>query len=150
MKKIWQNGSGCSLPKSPLITVYHRRHTISDQWILLGLSISSDVLPRSVKTTEIRRPKLYEALDFLEQSLDQEWLVRRYRRGLIGDRRDYREKEEQRETLRVAVRGIQQACAAFLLRRMNDLAVQYRDNKHEIDKLRWQLSIVRKAIRLKA
>jgi len=67
---------------------------------------------------------------------------------VIGDRHDYREKEEQRETLRVAVRGIQQACAAFLLRRMNDLAVQYRDNKHEIDKLRWQLSIVRKPVRL--
>ena len=109
-----------------------------------------DILRRAAeecKTREIRRPKLYEALDFLEQSLDQKWLVRRYRRGLIGDRRDYREKEEQRETLRIAIRGIQQACVALLLRRMNDLAVQYRDNKTEIDKLRWQLSVVRKAIR---
>ena len=109
-----------------------------------------DILRRAAeecKTREIRRPKLYEALDFLAQSLDQKWLVRRYRRGLIGDRRDYREKEEQRETLRIAIRGIQQACVAFLLRRMNDLAVQYRDNKTEIDKLRGQLSIVRKAVR---
>src|SRR5207302_5352087 len=110
-----------------------------------------DILLRAAeecKTREIRRPKLYEALDFLEQSLDQKWLVRRYRRGLIGDRRDYREKEEQREILRIAARGIQQACVALLLRRMNDLAVQYRDNKTEIDNLRRQLGIVRKPVRL--
>lgn len=146
MTKIWQNGSGCSLPKSPLITVYPSPRIISDPWILLGLYILRRAA-EECKTREIRRPKLYEALDFLGQSLDQKWLVRRYRRGLIGDRRDYREKEEQRETLRIAIRGIQQACVAFLLRRMNDLAVQYRDNKTEIDKLRGQLSIVRKAVR---
>jgi len=93
---------------------------------------------------EIRRPKLYEALDFLEGALDRKWLVRRYRRALIGDRRNWREKEELRETLRVAARGIQYACAALLVARMNKLARGFRENKAEIDNLRWQLSIVRK------
>jgi len=88
-------------------------HCLPKPWYYLrpmDFAWAVDILRRAAeecKTTEIRRPKLYEALDFLEQSLDQKWLVRRYRRGLIGDRRDYREKEEQRETLRVAVRGIQ-------------------------------------------
>ena len=81
MTKIWQNGSGCSLPKSPLITVYPSPRIISDPWILLGLYILRRAA-EECKTREIRRPKLYEALDFLGQSLDQKWLVRRYRRGL--------------------------------------------------------------------
>lgn len=95
---------------------------------------------------EIRRPKLYEALDFLEQAIDRKWLVRRYRHALVGDRRTWREKEELRETLRVAARGIQHACAGLLVPRINELAHRFRENKSEIDNLRWQLSIVRKPV----
>ena len=74
------------------------------------------------KTREIRRPKLYEALDFLEQVVEPKWLVKRYRRELSGDRRNEREKNQLREALRVATRGIQQACAVLLADKMNELA----------------------------
>jgi hypothetical protein len=93
---------------------------------------------------EIRRSKLYEALDFLEREIDRKWLVRRYRNALRGDRRTWREQNELREVLRVATRGIQQACVVLVVERMNELASRYRENKQEIDNLRWQLSIVRK------
>src|SRR5262245_35924046 len=53
---------------------------------------------------------------------------------------------EARDELRVATRGIQQACVALLVDRMNELARTYRTNKTKIDKLRWQLSVVRKAV----
>jgi hypothetical protein len=98
---------------------------------------------------EIRRSKLYEALDFLERELDdkQKWLVRRYRNALSGDRRNWREQRELREELGVVTRGIQQACVALLLDRMNELACHFRENKAEIDDLRWQLSIVREPVR---
>ena len=43
-------------------------------------------------------------------------------------------------------RGIQQAYAA-LVGRLNELAHQYRENKAEIDDLRWQLSGLRKPVR---
>jgi hypothetical protein len=97
---------------------------------------------------EIRLSKTYEALDFLERELadKQKWLVRRYRRALRGDRRNWREQRELRDELRVATRGIQQACVALLVERMNELAHHYRENKAEIDNLRWQLSVVRKPV----
>ena len=38
------------------------------------------------KEREIRRAKLYEALDFLEKNIDAPVLVRQYRRALQGDR----------------------------------------------------------------
>ena len=108
-----------------------------------------DILRRAAdecKVREIRRPKLYEALNFLEQSLEQKWLVRRYRRELRGDRRNDREKTELREALRVATRGIQQACVVLLVDKINELAVGFRENKPEIDKLRRQLDIVRRPV----
>jgi ribosomal protein S15P/S13E len=45
-----------------------------------------------------------------------------------------------------AVSGIQHACAALLVARMNELARRFRENKSEIANLRWQLSIVRKPV----
>jgi hypothetical protein len=39
-------------------------------------------------------------------------------------------------TLRVATRGIQQACIPLLVDKMNDLAVNFREKKAEIDHLR--------------
>jgi hypothetical protein len=98
---------------------------------------------------EIRLAKLYEALDFLERELavKQKWLVRRYRKALRGDRRNWREQRELRDELRVATRGIQQACVTLLVERLNELARRYRENKADIDRLRWQLSVVRKPVR---
>ncbi len=91
-----------------------------------------DILRRGAdecKVREIRRPKLYEALDFLEQSIEPAWLIKRYRRELRGDRRNDREKTELREALRVATRGIQQACIVLLVDKMNELAAGFRENK---------------------
>jgi hypothetical protein len=47
-----------------------------------------------------RDSESYQALDFLEKTLDQKstWLVRRYRRGLRWDRRAYRKKAQFQET----------------------------------------------------
>lgn len=81
---------------------------------------------------EIRRLKLYEALDYLEQTVEPTWLVKRYRRQLSGDRRNERDKEQLREALRIATRGIQQVCAALLVDKLNELAVRFRKNKAEI------------------
>ena len=83
-----------------------------------------DIIRRAAvecKEREIRRPKLYESLDFLEKQLDEKsrWLVRRYRRELRWDRRDNRQKEELREILRVTTRGIQFACVKLIVRRLN-------------------------------
>jgi hypothetical protein len=50
-----------------------------------------DILRRAAdecKVREIRRPKLYEAIDFLEQVVEPKWLVKRYRHELSGDRRN--------------------------------------------------------------
>ena len=63
-----------------------------------------------------------------------------------GDRRNDREKTELREALRVATRGIQQACIVLLVDKMNELAVGFRENKSEIDRLRRQLDIVRRLV----
>jgi hypothetical protein len=41
-------------------------------------------------------------------------------------------------------------CAALLLARMNGLARRFRENKAQIDNLRWQLSVVRKPVRMTA
>jgi len=41
-------------------------------------------------------------------------------------------------------------CAALLVARMNELARRFSENKAEIDNLRWQLSIVRKPVRMTA
>jgi hypothetical protein len=107
-----------------------------------------DIIRRAAvecKEREIRRPKLYESLDFLEKQLDEKstWLVRRYRRELRWDRRTYQEKEELREILRVTTRGIQFACVKVIVRRVNELAIHFRENKPSIDNLRLQLALVR-------
>ena len=101
-----------------------------------------DIIRRAAvecKEREIRRPKLYESLDFLENQLDDKstWLVRRYR-----------QKEELREILRVTTRGIQFACVKVIVRRLNELAIHFRENKPSIDNLRMQLVIVRRPVRL--
>ena len=97
-----------------------------------------------------RRPKLYESLDFLEKQLDEKskWLVRRYRRELRWDRRTYQEQEELREILRATTRGIQFACVKLIVRRLNELAVHFRENKPSIDNLRLQLAVVRRPVPL--
>ena len=59
------------------------------------------------------------------------------------DTRNYREKLEQREKLRVRFRGIQHACVEILLAEINDLAQRYRENRPRIDALRRQLGVVR-------
>src|SRR6266850_4999093 len=111
-----------------------------------------DIIRRAAvecKEREIRRPKLYESLNFLEKQLDEKstWLVRRYRRELRWDRLTYREKEELREILRVTTRGIQFACVNLIVRRLNELAIHFRQNKPSIDNLRLQLVIVRLPVR---
>jgi len=53
-----------------------------------------------------------------------------------------------REALRVATRGIQQACVPLPVDKTNGLAVGFRENKAEIDHLRQQLDVVRRPIRL--
>jgi hypothetical protein len=81
----------------------------------MNMAWAVDILRRTAdeyKIREILRPKLYEALDFLEKSVEPTWLVKRYRRELSGDRRNERQKDQLREALRLATRGIQQACAA--------------------------------------
>ena len=116
----------------------------------MNIGWAVDILRRAAdecKIREIRRPKLYEALDFLEKSVESAWLVKRYRRELSGDRRNEREKNQLREALRVATRGIQHACVPLLVDKMNDLAVNFRENKDEIDHLRWQLDVVRRTVR---
>ena len=112
-----------------------------------------DIIRRAAvecKEREIRRPKLYESLDFLEKQLDEKstWLVRRYRRELRWDRRNNQEKEELREILRVTTRGIQFACVKVIVRRLNELAIHFRENKPSIDNLRLQLVIVRRPVPL--
>jgi hypothetical protein len=115
----------------------------------MNIGWAVDILRRAAdecKTREIRRPKLYEALDFLEQTIEPKWLVKRFRRELSGDRNTDRQKSQLREALRVATRGIQQACVPLLVDKVNDLAVCFRENKEEIDHLRWQLDVVRRAV----
>ena len=108
-----------------------------------------DILRRGAEdfmTRNIHCPKLYEALDYLELTLDKAWLVKRYRHELRGDCRNWRDRSEKQYKLRIAVRGIQQACAAQLIERMNELAHQFRENKPKIDRLRKVLEIVSKSI----
>ena len=50
------------------------------------------------------------------------------------------------EALRVATRGIQQACIVLLVDKMNDLAAGFRENMADIYKLRRQLDIVRRLV----
>jgi hypothetical protein len=52
----------------------------------------------------------------------------------------------QRERLRVRFRGIQQACIETILDQMNELALQYRENRSAIEMLRRQLAAVRRPI----
>jgi hypothetical protein len=109
-----------------------------------------DILRRGAEDhhkREIRRPQLYEALNFLDEFLGKKnWLVRRYRNALRGDTRNHREMLQQREKLRVQFRGIQHACVETLLAEINDLALQYPKNKQRIDALRRQLALVRQPV----
>ena len=59
--------------------------------------------------------------------------------GERGDRRNTREKEELREILRVTTRGIQFACVKLIVRRLNELALHFRENNALIDNLRGSL-----------
>ena len=65
----------------------------------------------------------------------------------VGDRRNTRKKEELRELLRVTTRG-QFACVKLIVRRLNELALHFRENEPSIDNLRIQLVIVRRPVRL--
>ena len=65
-----------------------------------------------------------------------------------GDQRNNREKEEFREILRVATRGIQFACVKLIVRRLNELASHFHENKSSIDNLRLQLAIERRPVPL--
>ena len=112
-----------------------------------------DIIRRAAvecKEREIRRPKLYESLDFLASQLEERsrWLVRRYRRELRWDRRTNEEQEELGEILRATTRGIQFVCVKLIVRRLNELALHFRKNKPSIDNLRLQLVIVRRPVRL--
>jgi hypothetical protein len=102
------------------------------------------------KEREIRRPKLYESLEFLESQLEEKsrWLVRRYRRELRWDRRTNEEQEELRKILGATTRGIQFACVKLIVRRLNELAIHFRENKPSIDNLRLQLAMVRRSVPL--
>ena len=144
-----RGSSDRSLPRS--------RWTIGCRPLVLspsdGFCLAVDIIRRAAvecKEREIRRPKLYESLDFLEKQLDEKstWLVRRYRRELLWDRRTYQEQEELREILRVTTRGIQFACVKLIVRRLNELAIHFRENKLSIDNLRLQLAIVRRPVSL--
>jgi uncharacterized NAD(P)/FAD-binding protein YdhS len=99
------------------------------------------------KEREIRRAKLYEALESLEKNIDAPVLLRQYRRALQGDRPEEWQKEQLHQILRAAVVGIQRAAAASLLKKMNGLSVRFRENRAEIDNLRRQLSVVRNTVR---
>lgn len=108
---------------------------------------SMEILSRAAEectVKEIRRSKLYEALDFLEKELDRKWPAIQYRRALRGDRRNDEEVEELHQELRLVSRQLQNACAATILKRMNELAVGFRENRSRIEALRAQLSKVKK------
>lgn len=109
-----------------------------------------DVLRRAAEdygTREVRTAEVYAALSAVRDVISKEWLARRYSEALIPHPETYREKQRQREKLRRTARGIQQACAAMIVREMNDLAsFQYRKNKPEIDELRRQLTVILRPI----
>jgi hypothetical protein len=131
------------------ILVDHFLPPVEFFFLPMNVGWAVDILRRAAlecKEREIRRSKLYEALDFLEGLLDPKWLVRRYRQEIRWDRRNEREKEELREILRVTTRGIQRACTKYLLDRLNDLGKNYRSNLDEIKSLRRQLEIVRRPV----
>jgi hypothetical protein len=101
----------------------------------MNIGWAVDILRRAAdecKTREIRRPKLYEALEFLEQTIEPKWLVKRYGRELSGAGATIGKKTRSVKLLRTATRGIQQACATLLLDKLNELAIHFRGNKSEI------------------
>ena len=57
-------------------------------------------------------------------------------------------RKSLREILRATTRGIQFACVRLIVRRLNELALHFRENKPSIDNLRLQLAIVRRPVRL--
>ena len=107
---------------------------------------SMEILSRAAEectVKEIRRSKLYEALDFLENELDRKWPAIQYRRALRGDRRNDEEVEELHQELRVVTRQLQSACVATIVRRMNDCAANYRENRSKIEAFRKQLVVIK-------
>jgi hypothetical protein len=131
------------------ITVDHCLPPAEYFFLPMNVGWAVDILRRAAlecKEREIRRPKLYEALDLLEDLLDSNWLVRRYRQELRWDRRNEREKDELREILRVTTRGIQRACTSYLVHRLNQLSKNYRQNLREIRTLRRYLRVVRRRV----
>jgi hypothetical protein len=124
----------------------------SDGGVLLDTDESSvggrSAPPRGLDVGELRLVKLYEAMEYLEKSLDDKaWLVRRYRRTLQGDIRNGREEQKKREKLRVTARAVALACAEKIVAEMNELAARYRENKRKIDWLRRVLELVRRPVR---
>jgi hypothetical protein len=131
------------------ITVDHLLPPLEYFFMPMNVGWAVDILRRAAlecKEREIRRSKLYEALDFLEGLLDSKWLVRRYRQELRWDRRNEWEKEELRGILRVTTQGIQHACTKYLVDRLNELGKNYRGNFDEIRLLRRQLDVVRRPL----
>lgn len=131
------------------ITVDHFLPPVEYFFLPMNVAWAVDILRRAAlecKEREIRRSKLYEALDFLEGVLDPNSIVRRYRQEIRWDRRNECEKDELREILCLTTRGIQHACIKYLVDRLNDLAKDYRRNFNEIKLLRRQLEIVRRPV----
>ena len=93
---------------------------------------------------ELRLVKLYEAMEYLEKSLDDKaWLVRRYRRTLQGDTRNENDEKRKRRRLGLMAREIERVCVETIVGEMNELAAHYRANKPKIDWLRRVLELVR-------
>jgi hypothetical protein len=68
-----------SLPSSPS-TIWCHRRCITLTSMNIGWAVdSSGARPTNPSLLCTHRPKLYEALDFLEKSIEPAWLVRRYR-----------------------------------------------------------------------
>jgi hypothetical protein len=97
---------------------------------------------------ELPLVKLYEAMEYLEKSLDDKaWLVRRYRRTLEGDCRNEQDEKRKRRRLGLTARIVERACMEKIVAEMNELAVHYRANKRKIDLLRRVLELVQRPVK---
>ena len=70
-----------------------------------------DLLRRGARDVgKLQLVKLYEAMEYLEKSLDEPWLVRRYRRTLQGDTRNESDEKRNRRRLGLMAREIERVC----------------------------------------
>ena len=92
---------------------------------------------------KVRTTTLYTAMAYLEEGLDEPWLVRRYRRTLQGDTRNESDEKRKRRRLGLMAREIERGCAEKIVGEMNEFAARYRENKAKIDQLRRMLELVR-------